>query len=158
MLKRKIWASLMILTIASLALAACTPANVTPVVVTSVVTQIIEGTPVEVVKEVTAVPTPAPTEPKVMVVCMAQEPQTLYTLSEAALVKSAVLEAVYDWGVDARSYSYQPVGIVELPSFDNALATQTEVEVGVGDTVYDAATDAVVTLSLIHISEPTRRS
>jgi peptide/nickel transport system substrate-binding protein len=146
MLKRKIWASLMVLTIASLALAACTPANVTPVVVTSVVTQIVEGTPVEVVKEITAVPTAVPTEPKVMVVCMAQEPQTLYTLSEAALVKSAVLEAVYDWGVDTRSYGYQAVGITEVPSFDNGLATQTEVEVKVGDTVYDAATDAVVTI------------
>lgn len=148
MLKRKLWATLMMLVIASVALAACTPAAGTPIVVTSVVTQIVEGTPVNVVQTqvVTAVPTDAPTEPKVMVVCMAQEPQTLYTLSEAALVKTAVLEAVYDWGIDTRSYGYQAVGIKELPSFDNDLATQAEVEVGVGDTVYDAATDGVVTI------------
>jgi len=148
MLKRKLWATLMMLVIASVALAACTPAAGTPIVVTSVVTQIIAGTPVEVpvTLVVTAVPTTAPTEPKVMVVCMAQEPQTLYTLSEAALVKTAVLEAVYDWGVDARSYDYQPVGIKELPSFDNGLATQAEVDVTIGDKVYDISTDEVVTV------------
>lgn len=148
MLKRKLWATLMMLVIASVALAACTPAAGTPIVVTSVVTQIVEGTPVEVVQTqvVTAVPTDAPTEPKVMVVCMAQEPQTLYTLSEAALVKTAVLEAVYDWGIDARSYGYQAVGIKELPSFDNGLATQGEVDVTIGDKVYDISTDEVVTV------------
>jgi peptide/nickel transport system substrate-binding protein len=77
---------------------------------------------------------------------MAQEPKTLYTLSEAALVKSAVLEAVYDFGVDTRTYDYQPVGITQVPSFDNGGAVQNEVEVGEGDKVYDAATDEVVTL------------
>ena len=97
--------------------------------------------------EVTAVPTTAPTQPKVMVVCMAQEPQTLYTFSENALVKSAVLEAVYDWGFDARGYSYQPNGIVKLPNLDDGDASIADVEVGVGDTVYNLATDEVVTIT-----------
>jgi peptide/nickel transport system substrate-binding protein len=131
-----------VLAIASIILAACgTP----PTPETIVVTQIVQGESQTVV--VTATPEPEPVEPKVMVVCMAQEPQTLYTLSESALVKSAVLEAVYDWGVDTRGYQYQNVGIAELPSFDNGLAVKSEVEVKDGDMVYDAATDEVVPLA-----------
>src|SRR3990172_3482898 len=92
-----------LLAVAAMIITACTPSTV---VQTQVVTQ---------VSVVTATPVPVPTEPKVFVVCMAQEPQTLYTLSESALVKSAVLEAVYDWGVDTRGYQYQNVGLVNVP-------------------------------------------
>ncbi|MEK7786925.1 MAG: hypothetical protein AAB658_16065, partial [Chloroflexota bacterium] len=131
-----------VLAIASIILAAC---GAPPTPETIVVTQIVQGESQTVV--VTATPEPEPVEPKVMVVCMAQEPQTLYTYSESALVKSAVLEAVYDFGVDTRSYQYQNVGIAELPSFDNGLAAQEEVTVAEGAMVYDAGTDAVVPLA-----------
>lgn len=107
--------------------------------------QVVKETVVVVATEVP--PTPKPTEPKVMVVCMAQEPSTLYTLSESALVKSAVQEALFDWGVDTRSYSYQAVGIKELPSFDNGLGKTAEVTVNEGDMVYDVATDEVKPLA-----------
>src|SRR3990172_318882 len=138
---KNVMVALALVAIASMLLAACGGGQ--PVEVTRIVE--VAGTPQ--VQVVTATPEPAPVEPKVMVVCMAQEPQTLYTLSESALVKAAVLEAVYDWGVDTRSYDYQAVGIMELPSFDNGLATKAEVEVKEGDMVYDAATDGVVPLA-----------
>src|SRR6185503_14029633 len=99
MLKSTKWALLAGTLLTSLILSACQgPTTVeVPVTVAVVQTQVVDVIQTEVVQvEVTAVPTTAPTEPKVMVVCMAQEPQTLYTLSEAALVKTAVLEAVYD--------------------------------------------------------------
>ena len=57
-------------------------------------------------------PAPEPTavpEPKIMVACIAQEPSTLYAYSETALVKSFVLDGLYDRHFDARSYSYQGV-------------------------------------------------
>lgn len=131
-------------TLTSMLLAAC---QATPVDVPVTVPVTVLATQIEVV---TATPGPEPTDapagPKVMVVCMAQEPATLYTLSESALVKTAVLEAVYDWGVDQRTYDYQAVGLKKLPNFDDGDATKTEVAVKVGDKVYDAATDAVVTI------------
>lgn len=145
MLKRKTMAVLSGLSVAGMVLAACTPTTDTVVV-----TQVVKET--SIVKEtqvVVATPMPEPTKetnPKVMVVCMAQEPSTLYTWSESALVKSAVLEAVYDFGVDTRSYQYQPVGLTSVPSFDAGDAVQMEVEVKAGDKVYDAATDEVVTI------------
>ena len=132
--QKRLATALGLLAVASMIITACTPQTV---VQTQVVTQ---------VSVVTATPAPVPTEPKVFVVCMAQEPGTLYTLSESALVKAAVLEAVYDWGIDTRGYEYQNVGLVNVPSFDNGAATKAEVDVTIGDMVYDAATDEVVTL------------
>ncbi|NWG33680.1 MAG: peptide ABC transporter substrate-binding protein [Chloroflexi bacterium] len=87
---------------------------------------------------------PAPPEPKVMVACLAQEPQTLYAFSEAALVKTFVLDALYDSLFDQRTYEYQPV-LYNLSKFDDT-AEKTTIEVGVGDTVYDPAQDAAVVL------------
>ncbi|MEW6084950.1 MAG: peptide ABC transporter substrate-binding protein [Chloroflexota bacterium] len=87
----------------------------------------------------------APAEPKVMVACLAQEPQTLYTYSEAALVKTFVLDALYDGLFDARTYDYQPV-LYNLSKFDDT-AQQNTIEVGVGDMVYDPAQDAAVELA-----------
>jgi peptide/nickel transport system substrate-binding protein len=87
-----------------------------------------------------------PTEPKAMVACLAQEPSTLYLYSESALVKTFVLDAVYDATYDPRSYDYQPVMYTQLAKFDNGGSTKNTIEVGVGDKVYDPAQDAAVAL------------
>jgi peptide/nickel transport system substrate-binding protein len=136
--RKKLFTAVSLLMVLSVLLSACAQQQA-PATVIQKETVVVVATPVPA--------TAVPDQPKVMVVCMAQEPQTLYTLSESALVKSAVLEAVYDWGLDARSYDYQAVGIVEVPSQDNGLAKVEEVTVAEGDMVYDAATDAVVPLA-----------
>ncbi len=87
---------------------------------------------------------PPPAEPKVMVACLAQEPQTLYAYSESALVKTFVLDSLYDATFDARTYDYQGV-LYNLSKFDEG-AEQNTIEVGVGDVVYDPAQDASVAL------------
>ncbi len=138
MFRNRLMLALGLLIIASMVLAACQPAP------TATPAPVDPGQPQPT--QPPAAPT-TPPEPKVMVVCMAQEPSTLYTLSESALVKAAVLEAVYDFGVDARSYSYQPVGLVKLPNFDDGDAANVEVDVTVGDKVYDAVTDEVVEIA-----------
>ncbi|MDP1546819.1 MAG: ABC transporter substrate-binding protein [Anaerolineales bacterium] len=86
----------------------------------------------------------APAEPKVMVACLAQEPGTLYLYSESALVKTFVLDALYDATFDARTYDYQPV-LYNLSKFEDS-AQKNTVEVGVGDTVYDGDLDESVVL------------
>lgn len=136
--RKKLFTAVSLLMVLSVLLSACAQQQAPSTVVVRE-TVVVEATPVPA--------TPEPAGPKVMVVCMAQEPETLYTLSEAALVKTAVLEAVYDWGVDTRSYDYQAVGIVELPSLDNGLASTEEVTVNEGDLVYDVVTDEVVPLA-----------
>lgn len=134
----KKWLAISLLLVASVILAACQPAQ------TVEVTKIVAGTPVVEIVEVT--PVPAPIE-QTMVVCMAQEPQTLYSFSEAALVKTAVLEAVYDGTIDTRTYGYQAVAFTAVPKFGAGDADQVEVTVKDGDTVYDVATDSVVPLA-----------
>lgn len=145
MYKNRLFVLVGLLIVASMLLAACGTKTV------EVIKTVETVKTVEVVKEgqtvvVTATPEPVATAPKVMVVCMAQEPGSLYTFDTAALVKSAVLEAVYDFGVDTRTYDYQPVGLVKLPNFDDGDATKTEITVKLGDKVYDAALDEVVTV------------
>jgi peptide/nickel transport system substrate-binding protein len=120
-----------VLLIVSMVLGACAPTT-TP--------QVPGPTDVPVVPVV-------PAEPKVMVACLAQEPSTLYTFSEAALVKTFILEALYDNTFDARSYDYQPVMYTDLATFDNGGSTKNTLEVGVGDTVYDSALDEAVVLA-----------
>lgn len=138
MLRNRLFALLGLLVIASMALAAC-GAPAAPE----------EGpAATEAAPEATEA---APAEPKVMVACLAQEPSTLYMYSESALVKSFVLDAIYDGyagplgGYDARTYDYQSV-YYNLSTFDDT-AEQNTIEVGVGDVVYDPAQDAAVELA-----------
>lgn len=135
--------------VASMMLSACQPQTVT-VEKTVVVTEVVKeaGATTVVEKVITATPAPVATQPKVMVVCMAQEPTNLYNYAgDNALVKTAVLEALYDFGVDTRTFAYQPVGLTKLPNFNDGDAKKNEVTVKVGDKVYDAATDEVVTVA-----------
>jgi len=92
-----------------------------------VVTQevVIEGTPqvvtqvVQVTVEVT--PEPQATEPpmatpKDLIICMAQEPETLYTYGGNMLAQRAVEHAFTESPFNTLSYDYQPVGLVKMPS------------------------------------------
>lgn len=134
MLRNRLFALLGLLVIASMVLAACgAPAAEEAPAATE------ESAPA-------ATEEAAPAEPKVMVACLAQEPSTLYLYSESALVKTFVLDALYDSTFDQRTYDYQGV-LYELSTFDDT-AVKNTVEVGVGDVVYDGAQDAAVTLEV----------
>lgn len=135
--KNRLMLVLGLLVTVSMILSACAPAA------TATATEV----PGVVVTEAPVVATepPPPPEPKVMVACLAQEPQTLYAFSESALVKSFVLDALYDGTFDQRTYDYQGV-LYNLSKFDEG-AEQNTIEVGVGDMVYDPALDEAVVLA-----------
>lgn len=138
MLRNRLFVLFGLLVIASMVLAACggaaTPAAEQPAAEQPSTTN----------EQPAAEEPAAPAEPKVMVACLAQEPGTLYIYSESALVKTFVLDALYDATYDARTYDYQPV-LYNLSTFDDT-AQKNTVEVGVGDTVYDPALDEAVVL------------
>lgn len=127
-------------------LAACQPASQT-VEVTRVVTEVVTeaGEQIEVTRVVTEtlVVTPevteAPAEPKDLIVCMAQEPDTLYIYGGSMLAATAVQVAIFETEVTTFSYDYQALGIEKLPSLDDGDAVVTQVEVNEGDLVLDAA-------------------
>ncbi len=123
-------------------LAACQPA-VEQVEVTRVVTETVveEGQTVEVTRvieqvvEVTAVPTEAPTLPKDLVICQAQEPDTLYIYGGSMLAARAVQHALFTNYITTLSYAYQADGLEKLPSLADGDAVINVVEVAEGDIV-----------------------
>lgn len=134
---------------------ACNPTTTTEVVeVTRVVTETVEvaGEDVEVTRivkeqeevEVTRVvpvePTPVPASQE-LVVCMAQEPETLYALAGGALVQAAVQHGFYENLINTLSYDFQAQGIEKLPSLADDDATIVTVAVAAGDIVVDANGD-----------------
>ncbi|MCB9431230.1 MAG: peptide ABC transporter substrate-binding protein [Ardenticatenaceae bacterium] len=136
--------------VGAIILVACQPQVVTETVeVTRVVTETVveEGQTVEVTRvvteteevvvEVTAEPEMAPVS-KDLVVCMAQEPATLYPAGGSMLAQSAVMHAIWTDQYSSLSYDYQPVGIAKLPSLADGDAVVNEVEVNAGDTVLGA--------------------
>jgi peptide/nickel transport system substrate-binding protein len=139
MSRKSILLALSFLALVALALAACTP---TEVVKTVVVTQevMVEGTPV--VQEVVVTATPAPevptqAAPRTLVICLGQEPDTLYIYGGSMLAASQVQEAIYDGPIDNRTFDYQPIILEKLPSLADGDAVINPVAVAEGDTVAD---------------------
>ena len=133
-----------LLIIASMVLAACQPQ-----VETVVETVIVEGTPqvVEVVAEEEAAPAP-----DTLVVCIGQEPDTLYIYGGDMLAASQVQEAIYDGPFDNRSFGYQSVIFEKLPSLADGDAVINAVTVSEGDTV--SAGGSVVSLEAGMVVRP----
>jgi peptide/nickel transport system substrate-binding protein len=144
---KKLMLVLGLLVIASMVLAACAPTTTEPETVVETVVITVETEGETVVQVVT--PTPEPVDmPDTLVICMGQEPETLYVNGNSMLAMTSILEAVfYDGpgGVDARTFDYQPIIWEKLPSLADGDATLVEVTVTEGDTVV-AADQSVITL------------
>ncbi len=122
-----------LLVVASLVLSACGGG-------TAVQTVIVEGTPQVVEVEVQ----PEVPVPDTLVICIGQEPDTLYPYGGSMLASSQVWEAVYDGPIDNRSFSYQAVILEKLPSLADGDAVINVVTAHEGDTVSDADANPVV--------------
>jgi peptide/nickel transport system substrate-binding protein len=123
---------------AALALAACqgeTVENIKTVVVTQEV--VVEGETVIQEVVVTATPEPVVEEPRTLVICQGQEPDSLNNYVGAMLAKSHVLEAIYDGPIDSNTFAYQPVILEKLPSLADGDAVINAVDVTAGDMVVD---------------------
>ena len=137
--------SLFIWLILSLILAACQSTG-TPIPVegTLVVTEIVEATPVEIIQVVT--PSPEPGGPRTLVICMNQDPDTLYAYGSNTVLKTHVHNVIAEGGwsaFDSNSYAYQPVILEKLPTLTNGDASLIEVTVRAGDQVVDASGEVV---------------
>jgi peptide/nickel transport system substrate-binding protein len=85
-----------------------------------------------------ASPTPTPEPPRLLTVCLGQEPQSLFPINNPSSAARSVLAALYDGPIDTNSYGYQPVILQGLPSIDNGDAQLFLISVYVGDEVIDA--------------------
>ena len=133
-----------VLMVASIVLAACAPAATAPppetIVETVVVTEIVEGEPVEVVQVVT--PTPEPEGPKTLVVCEGQEPDSNFIYGSDMLASAHIHEMIYDEananGYNNGSFDYQAVIWDKKPSLADGDALLISITASEGDTVVDA--------------------
>ncbi len=144
----KKWALIALFTlIGGILLAACSPTTEQVTVeVTRVVTETVEveGEPVEVtvvvvetVVEEVPVTEEAGSQSKDLIVCLSQEPDTLYPAGGSMLAASSVQSAIWTSQYQSLSYDYQPDGIVKIPSVADGDAVVNTVEVTGGEIVLD---------------------
>jgi len=98
-----------------------------PVEVTRVVTTVVEVT--------APPPAAAPARPKELVICMAQEPASIYIYGEAMLTARAIRHALYTNYITNLAYDYQADGLARIPSLDGDDAVIETVQVSAGDIV-----------------------
>ncbi|MCJ7736400.1 MAG: peptide ABC transporter substrate-binding protein [Anaerolineae bacterium] len=124
-------------------LEACVPSTPVTIVETVVVERIVEvEKTVEVIKEDTPTFEPeALVAQRTLVVCISEEPDTLYTYGGSRAAATHIQQAVYDGPIDNRNYAYQPVILKKLPSLNDGDAVINAVTVQAGDIVVDDAGD-----------------
>jgi len=83
-------------------------------------------------------PTPEPDPPRVLSVCLTQEPASLFLYADSSPAARAVRQAVYDGPIDMSGYAAQPVILERIPSLENGDASLETVEVRAGDLIVDA--------------------
>jgi peptide/nickel transport system substrate-binding protein len=123
----------------ALLLGGCQPE---PVVPTSLAA---ESPSVETLVE-TALAEQMPTEvmERTLVVCLGQEPSTLYLYRGASYAMWSVLEAVYDGPIDTRGFSPEPIILTTIPSITGGDAIYTSQDVQAGSIVVDANGEVAV--------------
>jgi peptide/nickel transport system substrate-binding protein len=118
--------------------------------------------PVELDLPITVGPTPRPTDttvpptleppPSTLIVCLGQEPESLYRYGPEYLygdtgrAAETVLQAIYDGPLDLRGYEYAPVILEKLPNLGDADAELLQVEVVEGERYFDPETLLPATL------------
>jgi peptide/nickel transport system substrate-binding protein len=86
----------------------------------------------------TPTPQPSPTvAQKSLVVCLGQEPSTLYAYGQASASLWSVLEAIYDGPIDTQNYTPHAVILEKIPSLADKDAVIQPVDVKAGDAVVD---------------------
>ncbi|MFN2149067.1 MAG: ABC transporter substrate-binding protein [Anaerolineales bacterium] len=97
-------------------------------------------------EQVFQTPTPPPPPPETLIICMNQEPESLFIYSDAfvhgetAPQASSVLQAIYDGPYDLIDYRLQPVILRETPSLENGLVRIEPVDVAESDVYLNPAT------------------
>lgn len=149
--QRKTFLLVSLLVLVAMVLTAC-PAQTTgetQVIKETVVVEKIVTQEVETIVEVQVTPTPGPEGPKSLVICQAQEPDTLYDYGGSMLASSHVKAALgYNYGfITGADFDYQPVALEELPTLDNGGAVMETITINPGDDIdyIDPATGEVIT-------------
>jgi len=89
---------------------------------------------------------PIPPAPSLLVVCLAQEPNTLYLYGEPNHSAQTILPALYDGPIDVLGYQFRPVILEEIPSLEEGSARLEPVTLSNGDLYFNPETRLAETL------------
>lgn len=78
-----------------------------------------------------------------IIICIEEEPQTLYSFDTTSYVEELVLGAIYDGPIDYYAYEYEPVILTHLPTLENGEIQIVSVPVNEGDIIFDKSTGAL---------------
>jgi len=93
----------------------------------------------------TPVPLPTATAtPRVLTVCLGQEPNTLYPFGGPNAAARTVLASINDGPIDTAGYEYQPVILTQLPSIENGDAQVIKTPIQPGGQVVNADGNVVL--------------
>lgn len=126
-MKRSLHSISIVVTLASLLLSACGLAA----------TPTLAPTQTALSPTVTPIPSPTPVPERNLVVCLAEEPKSLYLYGSSTRSTWDVLEALYDGPLDTSKFNAQPVILQKLPSLKDGDAQINPVDVRAGDPVVD---------------------
>lgn len=86
-----------------------------------------------------SLPTPVP-PPNTLIVCIAEEPASLFLYAAHGASAEAVLAAVYDGPVDTAAYGHQPVLLTKLPTVADGDLVVEPITVNSGEVFFDPLT------------------
>ncbi len=86
----------------------------------------------------TATPSPTPLPPRVLTICVGQEPTSLFPYADDSRSARVIRQAIYDGPVDRVNGELAPVILERLPSLANGDAQLRPVEVQPGELIADA--------------------
>lgn len=81
---------------------------------------------------------PLPEPPRLLTICLAQEPRSLFFYSAISTAERGVLAAVYDGPFETRGFTVQPVILEKMPALADGDAVLQPVTVALGDPIVDA--------------------
>jgi len=103
--------------------------------------------PVVTPAEIVPTSEPTPELPKSLVICIGEEPQTLYAYGGNSKGMWSILEAIYDGPIDTVNFMPEPVILSKIPDFETGDAKIEPVTVLAGEQIVDANGDVAVLLS-----------
>lgn len=91
----------------------------------------------------TTAPTATPVPQKTLVICLGDEPSSLYLYGNSSQSMWSVLESIYDGPIDTVNYEPQPVILENIPTQENGEVTIQAAPVSEGDLVANTEGDLV---------------
>jgi peptide/nickel transport system substrate-binding protein len=87
--------------------------------------------------------TPSPQPPRLLTICLGNEPASLFIYADGSAAARAIRQAIYDGPVDIRNYSPEPVILESIPTVSNGDVRFEPLSVAPGNIIEDSSGELV---------------